>query len=439
MKSAPSLALVAALFAAAARASDNVPAPAPGHPVVLRGATVHPVSGPDVPNGTVVLDGDRIVAVGGPETPVPPGAEIVELGDGGRHVYPGLVAANSVLGLAEIPSVRATLDATETGALNPDARALVAVNPDSELLPVTRANGVLAVHVVPATAGGGLVSGRSALVRLDGWTWEEMTVRPTVGLHVFWPSLRLERDPRFPKSPEDQQKDMDARRRELREVFARARAYAAAGATREGRPTDIRLEAMVPVVRGELPVFVHADEARQITDAVAWAEREKLRLVLVGGADAWRVADLLKARDVPVIVAGTHVLPARRWEGFDARYALPARLLAAGVRFCVAGEGSDFAAANERNLPYEAAQAAAHGLPRAEALRAVTLYPAQILGAADRLGSLEPGKEATLFVWDGDPLEIATHVSAAYVAGRPVDLSTKQTRLNDKYRQRYGQ
>lgn len=431
--------LLAAAPAALLRASDNVPAPAQSHPVVLRGATLHPVSGPDIPDGTLVFDRGRILAVApaGVTLPLPAGAEVIELR--GRHVYPGMVAANSVLGLAEIPSVRATLDFAETGALNPNARAQVSINPDSELLPVTRAGGVLAAHVIPRV-GDGLVGGLSALVNLDGWTWENMTIRPAAGLHVFWPSLRIERDPRFPKPPEEQQKEIDARLRLLRETFAAARAYAQpAGAKNPPAQTNVRLAAMAPALRGEMPVFVHADELRQIEDALTWADGEKLRLVLVGGRDAWRAAPRLRERGVPVILAGVNVLPTRRWEGFDTPYANAARLHAAGVKFCIAGEGTDFDAANERNLPFHAAQAAAHGLPREEALRAVTLSPAEILGVADRLGSLEPGKDANFIVTDGDPLEILSHVEAAWIAGRPVDLSTKQTRLDAKYRRRYGQ
>lgn len=446
MKTFSLLAALALLLAATTiRANDNVPAPPQSRAVAIQGATLHLVSGPDIAEGTLVLENGKITAVGGPGTPAPEGALVLDAR--GRHVYPGMIAANTVLGLAEIPSVRATLDFAETGAANPNARAQVSINPDSELLPVARANGVLTALVVPKT-GDGLVSGLSALVNLDGWTWETMTVRPAAGLHVFWPSLRIEKDPRFPKPPEDQQKEIDARLRQLRDLFAAARAYGKEPAT-AGNPgsgpgskppvSNVRLEAMQPALRGEMPVFVHASELRQIEDAVAWAGTEKLKIVLVGGQDAWRAAALLRERDVPVIVSGVNVLPARRWEGFDAPYANAARLQAAGVRFCIAGDGSDFEAANERNLPYQAAQAAAHGLPRDEALKSVTLYPAQLLGVADRLGSLEPGKDANLFITDGDPLEILTHVESAFIAGRPLDLSTKQTRLNDKYRRKYGQ
>ncbi len=440
---------LAAVFATGAGASDYVPAPPQTRPIVLRGGVVHPVSGPEFADGVVVLKDGKIAWVGpqgsAPAGAIPADAEIVDVR--GKHVYPGLIAAHTTLGLTEIPSVRATVDVAEAGAVNPDARALVSINPDSELLPVTRSNGVLSALVVPKTQDG-LISGLSALVNLDGWTWESMCIKPTVGLHVFWPDLRIDRDPRYPKKPEDQQKEIDARIRQLRDTFAVARAYgkelAAAtagrgtGGTVKPVESNVRLEAMQPVLRGEMPVFIHANEAKQIAAAVGWATAEKLKLVVVGGQDAWQLAGLLKERDIPVIVGAVNTLPLRRGDAFDAPYANAGKLAAAGVRFCITGDGTQFEAAHERNLPYHAAQAAAHGLPPEEALKSVTLYPAQLLGVADRLGSLEAGKDANVIVTTGDPLEITTQVEAAWIAGRPVDLANKQTRLYEKYRRKYG-
>ena len=418
----------------ALRANDELPAPPQTQPVVLRGATIHPVTGPDVPDGEIVFEGGKITAVGRGLT-VPAGARVIDVA--GKHVYPGLISAHTSLGLTEIQSVRGNTDSAEVGSVNPNARAQVVVNADSELLPIARANGVLTALVVPKTADG-LVSGVSSLLHLDGWTWESMTVKADVGLHVFWPDLRVNRDPRFPVTAGNQQIEIDRRLRNLRELFGAARAYQqAVDAGHPGR-TDLRLAALGPILRGELSVFVHADSERQIEDAVRWAGQEKLRLVLVGGQDAWRVADLLKERGVPVIVSPVDTIPLRRGEAYDAAYANPGKLHAAGVRFCIANEGSDFDAAHDRNLPYQAGQAAAHGLPREEALRAISLYPAQILGVADRLGSLEAGKDATFIVTSGDPLEVMTQVEAAFIDGRPVDLSNRQTRLYEKYKRKYA-
>lgn len=426
-------ALGLALAGSSAQASDSIPGNAPAGAVVLRGGVINPVSGPSV-EGDLVFEKGKIVALGKGVT-VPANATVVELK--GRSVYPGLIAANSQLGLTEHDLVRATADHTEAGLLNPNARTQLAVNPDSELIPVARANGVLVALAVPL-GGDATVSGTSALLQMDGWTYEEMTVRPAVALHVFWPEMRLDRS-RRPLPGENPQKELDKKLRDLKDFFAAARGYQAAAQSGKKGPVDLRFEAMLPVLRGERPVFVHAQEGKQIESALHWSAEEKLNITLVGGQDAARFADRLKERNIAVICSAPTDQPLRRGDDYNAVFALPGKLQAAGVRFCISRPGVAFEAPNERNLPFEAAMAAAHGLPRAEALKAVTLYPAQILGAADRLGSLEVGKDATLIVTNGDPLEIATQVELAWIAGRPVDLTSKHTRLRDKYRKRLGQ
>ena len=197
----------------------------------------------------------------------------------------------------------------------------------------------------------------------------------------------------------------------------------------------------MPVFTGALPVFVHANDVKQIESAVAWAKQEKLKITIVGGIEAWRVADLLKANDVAVIVSSVQVLPLRREDPFDAAFANPARLHAAGVRFCIANDGSDaeLGTMSDRNLPYVAAKAASYGLPPDEALKSVTLYPARLLGAEGTLGSVEVGKRATLIVTDGDPLEIPTKVELAFIDGAKIDLTNRQTKLYEKYQKKYEQ
>ncbi len=418
------------------RASDSIPATGPGRAVLLRGGTIHPVTSAPIEGADVAFERGRITAIG-KSLPIPAGAEVVELK--GRHVYPGLISPNSQLGLTEIDQVRATHDYAEAGALNPNARAQVAINPDSELLPVTRAAGVLATLGVP-NAGDGTVAGTSVLFYLDGWTWEEMTIRAAVGLHVFWPDMRIDPMRRSLRgTAEDPQKELDHRLRDLKELFASARGYLTAlKAGRKAAP-DLRLEAVIPVLKGERALFVHANELKQIESALNWSATENLRIVVVGGQDAWRVAARLKERDIPVICGSPTEFPLRRGDAYDSAFALAGKLHAAGVRFCIGRSGTPFEASNERNLPFEAAMAAAFGLPKDEALKAVTLYPAQILGVADQLGSLEVGKAASLIVTDGDPLEISTQIESAWIAGRPVDLTSKHTRLRDKYRRKLGQ
>jgi imidazolonepropionase-like amidohydrolase len=422
------------LFGLAAKVvgSDNIPAPSQGKPIVLKGATIHPVSGPEIPSATIVFDKGKITVLG-TSVPAPEGAEVVDVS--GKHIYPGFISANSVLGLIEIGAARATVDIEETGAINPNARAVSSINPDSELLPVARANGILTVHAVPE---GGTISGQSAVIRLDGWTPEEMTVRTPTAMHLRWPNLTINRSPRAQKSVKDQQKDIDKAHKLIRDSFQIARSYWQA--RKSGTPgfkSDLRWEALMPVFEGKLPLFVHLETAAQIEDALAWAKEAQLKIVLVGANDAWRMAPQLKESDTAVIVAVPTGLPSRRDDGYDSVFSNAARLHEAGVRFCISMNGRESEAPNERNLPYEAAMASAFGLPREEALKAITLYPAQLLGVADQLGSLETGKAATLIVTDGDPLDFPTHIEAAYIDGRKIDLTNRQTRLRDKYREKY--
>ena len=425
-------ALAIAGLVASVRASDIIPAPAQARPIALKGATIHPVSGPEIPSGTIVFANGNITAIG-VDAPVPAGSEVIDVA--GKHIYPGLISANSVLGLIEISAARATVDIQESGAINPSARSISSINPDSELLPVARSNGILTALVVPE---GGLVSGQSAVLRMDGWTPDEMTVRAPGAMHLRWPNLTIDRDPRARKKVEDQQKDIDKAQKTIREAFQIARAYAQARKTPPpGFQSDLRWEALAPVLEGKLPLFVHADSMSQIEAALAWAKEAQLKIVLVGGREAWRMAARLKESDTPVIIALTTALPPRRGDPYDSAFSNPARLHEAGVRFCIATEGRGSEATNERNLAYEAAMASAFGLPKDEALKAVTLYPAQLVGVADRLGSLEAGKAATLLVTNGDPLDFPTQIEAAYIDGRKIDLSNRQTRLRDKYRDKY--
>lgn len=426
--------LAALLVAASLAIAAEIPAKKQAGPIAITGGTVHTVSGATIENGTVLFDKGKITAVGA-NVDVPAGAARIDAR--GRHVYPGMIDAVSNVGLTEIGAVRATNDMTESGSVNPNIRAEVAVNPESEIIPVTRANGVPVVVTMPS---GGAISGTAAAIELDGWTWEEMTLRAPLGLVVNWPSMTINRAWWERRSEDDQKKARDRQLSEIRSAFRDARAYmkAKAAEAHPGVPyhkTDLKWEAMIPVLEGKIPVLVNAEEMQQIQSAVAWADQENVKLVILGGYDAWRVADLLKARDIPVVVQPIHRTPWRRWEAYDVPAALPKKLYEAGVRYCISGEAG---ASNERNLPYHAATAASYGLPKEEALKAVTLYPARILGLGDRIGSLETGKDATLIVTSGDPLEITTQVEMVFIEGKQIPLTSRHTRLNDKYKEKYS-
>jgi imidazolonepropionase-like amidohydrolase len=411
-----------------------LPALARAERIVLTGATVHTATGATYTDAVVLIDGDRIEAVGD-DVDVPSGAKVVDCR--GKHIYPGLVSANTVLGLTEIMSVTGANDYQETGTINPNIRAETGINPESELLPVTRLNGVTSALVVPR---GGSISGTSALIHLTGWTYEAMTIKAPVGLHVQWPGARAMRPGAAPVRPdEEQKKARDQAIAAIKQAFDDARAYWKArraegevGIPRHDR--DVKWEAMNAALRGEIPVFIHATTLEQIQGALKFVDEQKLkRVVLVGGFDSWRVADSLKARGIAVVTGPILALPRRGYEAYDQAFTLPAKLSAAGVKFCISDGGSPFSAPNARNLAYHAAMAAAFGLPREEALRSVTLYPAEILGADKMVGSLEPGKYADLVVADGDLLEETTKVEQVWINGAPVPMESRQTRLFEKY------
>ena len=416
-----------------ANASDVIPTSQQIDPVAIVGATVHTVSGKSIEDATLLIQNGKIAAIG-KDVKLPKDVKRVEAS--GKHVYPALIDSFSNIGLVEINSIRATRDYSETGDINPNAKAQVAVNPDSEIIPVTRSNGVLITHVVPSRS---LISGQSALLQLDGWTWEDMTLAAPLAMHIEWPNMAPVEAWWEDKSNKEQIEQRDKRLKQIEQAFADARAYQKARAAEEStQPYDSRWEAMLPVLRGELPLLVSANSLSQIQSAVAFCVGQKVKCIIYGGYDAPECAGLLKKHNIPVIISAVYRLPERRHENYDAAYTLPERLRQAGVTYCIGG-GARFGASNVRNLPYHAGNAVAFGLSHDEALKAITLHPAEILGVSDRVGSLEVGKDATLFIADGDPLETATNVESAFVQGRMIDLDDKHKRLWRKYQQRYQQ
>ncbi|HEX9699743.1 MAG TPA: amidohydrolase family protein [Acidobacteriota bacterium] len=408
--------------------------------VAIVGATVHTVTGGTIENGVVVMQADRITAVGGPGTQIPSSASRIDAT--GRHLYPGMISADSTLGLSEIGSVDEGNDLNEMGDFNANIRAEVAVNPESTTIPVSRANGITHAVTVP---GGGLIMGTSALLRLDGWTWEQLTAVAPTALHISFPSYRSGGGRgggrgggggggNAEQRANEQVARIEAKLDDVR-AYAKAKEAEAAGGPRY--PTDPRLEAMVPVINGEVPVFLHTTGVATVRKAVEWGAKQGFRVVLVDTGDSWRAADFLAEQNVPVVLTSILSMPMRSDEPYDGAYARAARLHEAGVTFAIAsGGGNGGDGPNLRNMPYQAGVAAAFGLPREEALKSVTLYPAQILGVDNALGSIEVGKSASLVLTDGDILEIRTNVLQEWIDGRPVDLSSKHTDLWEKYRDR---
>lgn len=417
--------------------------PAHAEKVLLTGATVHTVSGETFAPGQVLIEGSKIVAVG--KAVSAEGARAVALD--GLHLYPGLIDLDTLVGLTEIQAVRATQDNTETGEFDPDVESWVAVNPDSELIPVTRANGIAYFEPVPQ---GGPVSGQSGLMAVDGWTTEQMTVKKPISLHLFWPAQLLDTstvgrrrgpNPTRPKSIDEQAKERRAKVQAIEDFFEEAQAYSkateAAAAGKATAPARVPAwEAMLPYVRHELPVTIHADEIRQIRSAVNWAVTNHYNIILAGGRDAWMLADQLATNKIPVVYTHTFTQPTRDSDSYDVQFHAPAVLREAGVQVVFSAGSDSFDAPSARNLPYSAAQAVAFGLPADEALKGITLYPAQLAGVADRLGSIEPGKEATLLAADGDILDLRVNVKHLWLAGKEVSLESRHTRLYKKYKNR---
>ena len=421
--------LCVAVAVGESQASNEVPGKPQAKPIALVGGTIHTVSGETIADGMIVFENGKITAIG-KGLSLPAGTEKIEIED--KHVYPSFFDAYTQLGLVEIGSVNATLDSREGGSFNPNAQSWLAVNPDSELIPVTRSNGILLALTVP---NGGLISGRSAVIQLDGWTIEELVVRKEIGMHIRMP-VELSPAPVEAGNPVARPA-RNSSQKELRDFFDKARTYQKARAADPSRhPIDLRLEAMLPVLDKKIPVIVSADELRQIQSAVGFAIEQKINIILHGGYDSAECAALLKENDIPVIVSGTYRLPMHESDPYDAAYTLPDRLRRLGVKYCIASVGK-FAGTGVRNLPYHAANASAFGLPIEDALKSITLYPAQILGVDDRVGSLEAGKDATLFVCSGDPLDVSSSIDLAFVQGRRVDLNDRHKRLRDKYEQKY--
>lgn len=399
------------------------PSRAPSVGLAVVHAVIHPGTGPAISDATLVVRDGRIVSVG---RGVPP-ADLPVVDVPGHHLYPSLIDPDTLLGLIEIEAARATHDFLETGTVNADLRADVAFNPESQLLPVAMSSGIIVACTAPR---GGLISGRSAVMTLSGWTREDMTVRAPAGLYVNWPRMTISRQPWSPPAKKQEKTRREALR-QLDDVFENSRAYMRAGTIAEER--DVQWDAMAAVLRRDIPVIVRADGLAEIRAALTWSARQNVRMVLLGGRDAWRVAKELAQADVGVIY--THVLsvPRRDFEAYDTNYRAPAILEAAGVRVALSVGGE---ASNVRWLADLAGRARAYGLGDLESLQAITLRPAELLGVADRLGSLASGKDATFFLADGDILDTRTHVLRAWVQGLEIDLNDRQKQLWAKYRNR---
>jgi imidazolonepropionase-like amidohydrolase len=395
--------------------------------VAIVNARIHPVTSSTIDRGTIVIRGGTIDAIGA-NVQAPAGATIVDAAGG--DVYPGWIDARTTLGLAE-PGSNTFADINEMLDFNQELRAIVAYKADSDAIPVARANGVTTVAVVPS---GGIFGGQAAVVNLDGWTFEEAALEPMAGISFQFPTVGRRggfgNNPDRAREYDELKKERDARLERATMLLERARGYARTPTAE--RLMDWSLEALVPVVERRKPLLTFADREEEIREAVAFADKHNVRIVITGGMESPLVAPLLKQRNIPVILGEVFELPSREDMLHSESYAAAAQLAQAGVKFAF-GTG---AWSNVRLLPYNAAISVAWGLPREHAIKALTIDAAEILGVADRVGSLEPGKVANLVIAKGDPLEIRSEITHVFVNGRSVGLDTRQVDLYKKYASR---
>ena len=405
----------------------------------IRNARIVTVSGPVIENGTVVISGGKIAAVGA-DVSVPSGAKVIDAK--GLSVYPGMMDADTEIGLTEIGSVAGSVDTNEIGDNNANIQVDVAIRPDSSHIAVTRVNGITSALTAPR---GGMIAGQSAIINLDGWTAQEMILKSPVAMHINWPGAGGGRGFGGEFGPGGPQRSVTELRREqekqiesLKKILRDASAYGdakdarAKDASLPKQDVDLKLEALIPVVRGLIPVVINVNMERDIKSAIAFVGEMKLKGIISGGIEAYKVADQLKAKNIPVIVGPVLRVPVKEDDPYDAPFTNAGLLAKAGVK--IAFQTND--SAYSRNLPYHAGMAAAFGLPKEEALKAVTINPAEIFGVSDRLGSIEKGKIANLIVTDGDPLEIRTQIKHVFINGRDIPLTSRHTELYEKYKAR---
>lgn len=402
-----------------------VPAPAQTQAVLIKGGTAHLGNGQVIENSLIAFDQGKISFVG--NLTVGRGfPNHREIDATGKHIYPGFIAPNTTLGLQEIDAVNATSDVAELGDYNPNMRSIVAYNTDSEVVPTVRSMGVLLAETVPQ---GGRICGTSSVVQLDAWNWEDAAYATDFAIHLQWPSAMSFN---FQQQRMEKNEGYEKELRRLEDFFAQAQAY------QQGQtaPTNLRLQAMKGLFDGSKRLFIHADLVQSIQEAVLFAEKFQLQPNIVGGSDAWMITDFLKSHKASVVLGSTQSLPSREDEDVDQPFKTPGQLQAAGVSWCFSHLGFW----KQRNLAFQAGQAVPYGLPYEEAVRALTASTAQILGIDKKVGTLEVGKDATLFISEGDALDMRTaKLQHAFIQGREINLDNKQDILYRRFQSKYKQ
>jgi imidazolonepropionase-like amidohydrolase len=430
--------LIVTIVAGVAHAQENVyPAPAQTQPIILAGGTIH------VGNGQVIENADLLIENGKISQVTKPGEKIAVVNEkridvSGKHLYPGIIAPNTNLGLTEVSSVRATFDHTELGGNNPSVKSITAYNTESKVINTLRSNGILLASIVPK---GGVFSGTSSVVQLDAWNWEDAAYKINNGIHLNLPVLvNRPQNPfaaLFGQQPQggDAVKTALARIEEIRNFFRQAKGYFGNAAKTE---KNLKYEAIKGLFDKTQKLFVHCNLVKEMITVIDFKKEFGFETVIVGGDDSWMIAGLLKENDMPVILNEPHSLPATADDDVDQPYKTGYLLQKAGVLFSICLDAAD-GYWQQRCLPFQAGTMAAYGLTKEEALAAITLNAAKILGVGDKTGSLETGKDANIVVSEGDILDMMTsRVTHAFIQGRQISLDNKHTQLFEKYKYKYG-
>ena len=423
--------IIISVFNLVAVAQENMhPSPAQKGTIAIINAVIHVGNGQVIENGMIVFSNGKIVDV----RPSAPIADVQVIDAKGKHVYPGIIASSTNLGLVEVNSVRATADYSELGEMNPNIHALYAYNTDSKVINTLRSNGILLANIVPS---GGIISGSSSVVQLDAWNWEDAAYKTDNGIHYNMPvlSTRPNQFRRNAPSPEEILKQGLERIENTRKFFREAKAY-------NSQPihstVNLKFEAVKGLYDRSQSFFVHCDLVKEMMMAIDIAKEFNFKLTIVGGTDSWIIADLLKQNDVAVILTEPHSSPAMDDDGVDQPYKIGAALQKAGVLFTICQDGGD-GFWRQRNLPFQAGTMAAYGLTKEQALSSITLNAAKILGIDDKTGSLEKGKDANIVICEGDILDMRTSkVTQAFIQGRELNLDNKHSQLFERYKYKYS-
>ncbi|HRG24125.1 MAG TPA: amidohydrolase family protein [Chitinophagaceae bacterium] len=417
--------------------ANVLPAPAQKGVMYVKNVTIHVGNGTVIENGVIVVKDGKIEKVG-KDIVVP--ADATNVVDGqGKQVYPGLILPSSSLGLVEISSIRASNDAREIGNMNPNVRSIVAYNTDSKVINTLRSNGILAANIIPQ---GSFLAGSSSVVQLDAWNWQDASLKTDGGMHLYMPSLMAR--PSFgrrgggapggpnPGAESDPVKEGLQQLENLKGFFREAKAYLAAPTHEE---VNLKFESVKDLLAKKQKFYVHATTVKQMLVALDFVKEFGFDLVLVGASESWQIAPLLKQHNVSVILQQMHSLPTTTDDDVDQPYKAAAALQKAGVLFAISDDDSQ---TRGRNLAFNAGTAVAYGLDKEQAIAAITLNAAKLMGVADKTGSIEVGKDANFIISSGDILDMATsNVTDAFIQGRKVNLDDKQKQLNDRFEQKY--